>query len=365
MKVLIVNAVCGITSTGKICVKLAQKFESEGDICKIAYGRDGYVPKQFQKYSVRIGNDLDVKIHGIYTRLFDKHGLGSRRATKKFLHWAEEYNPDLLWLHNLHGYYINYEMLFKWIKSRPEMLVKWTLHDCWAFTGHCTHYMFSGCEQWKKECTNHCLEIKSYPASLFLKNCKNNYERKKKAFSNVHKMQLIVPSRWMEEQVNNSFLKEYQIKVQYNTIDYEVFRPRESLFREQYNIEDKYMILGVANNWKMRKGFEDFLQLSSLIDENSCIVLVGVTKEEIKRMPSNMIGIKRTNTQEELAEIYSTADVFVNLTYEDNFPTVNLEAEACGTRVITYGTGGASETIKRKDSVVVTTGNIMEIQKFL
>lgn len=145
MKVLFINSVCGIGSTGRICTDLAQQLEAEGNEVKIAYGRKGTVPEQFQKYAVRIGTDFDCKMHAIQTRLFDTHGFGSKRATKEFLKWAEEYKPDLLWLHNLHGYYINVEMLFDWIKKHPEMQVKWTLHDCWAFTGHCSHFTMVKC----------------------------------------------------------------------------------------------------------------------------------------------------------------------------------------------------------------------------
>ena len=152
MKVLFINSVCGIGSTGRICTDLAQQLEAEGNEVRIAYGRKGTIPEKFQKYAVRIGMDLDCKLHAIQTRLFDTHGFCSKRATKKFLEWAEAYKPDLLWLHNLHGYYINVEMLFAWIKKHPEMQVKWTLHDCWAFTGHCSHFTMVKCEQWKDHC---------------------------------------------------------------------------------------------------------------------------------------------------------------------------------------------------------------------
>ena len=164
MKILLVNSVCGIRSTGRICTDIAQEYEHEGHEVKIAYGREDTVPGRFAKYAVRIGNEWDLKLHALQTRVLDEHGFGSKAATRKFLAWAEEYNPDLLWLHNIHGYYINIEMLFAWIKTRPQMQVKWTLHDCWAFTGHCSHFTFVKCDKWKTHCRN-CEQKCEYPAS--------------------------------------------------------------------------------------------------------------------------------------------------------------------------------------------------------
>ena len=360
MKVLIINSVCGIGSTGRICTDLARSFETSGDEAKIAYGRVGAVPENFKKYSVRIGTDFDVKLHAVYTRITDKHGFGSKIATKKFLKWANEYNPDLLWLHNLHGYYINIEMLFDWIKSRPNMEVRWTLHDCWAFTGHCTHFSFAECEKWKSECNN-CIQKRKYPASYVKDNSKQNFEEKKRIFTNVKNLKLITPSNWLAELVKKSFLKEYPVEVVRNKIDTDIFKPTPSNFRYRYKLESKRIILGVANVWNERKGYSDFLKLSKLIDDNFVIVLVGVSKKQMKKLPGNIIGIPRTESKKELAEIYTEADVFINPTYEDNYPTVNLEAQACGTPCITYNTGGSVETVSKNN--VVKQGDICALLK--
>ena len=360
MKVLIINSVCGIGSTGRICTDLAQNFKTNGDEVKIAYGRSGLVPENFKKYGVRIGTDLDVKLHALYTRITDKHGFASKIATKKFLKWATEYNPDLLWLHNLHGYYINVEMLFDWIKSRPNMKVNWTLHDCWAFTGHCTYFSFVGCDKWKYGCTK-CEQKDKYPQSIFMDNCENNYKRKKCAFTNVKNMTLITPSKWLSNLVEQSFLKEYPIEVRYNTINSDVFKPTPSDFREKNGLNTKKIVLGVANGWEERKGYKDFLKLAKMLDEDYVIVLVGVSKKQLKQLPENIIGIQHTNSIQELAEIYTAADVFVNLTYEDNFPTVNLEAQACGTPCITYATGGSVESVPEEN--IVGQGDLRELIK--
>ena len=349
MKVLMINVVCGIRSTGRICTDLAAELEAQGHEVKIAYGRES-VPAEYRKYAVRIGSDLDVMLHGAFSRLFDAHGLGSRRATEAFLRLAEEYRPDLLWLHNIHGYYINYELLFSWIKKHPEMEVRWTLHDCWAFTGHCSHFTAVGCDQWKSGCTR-CVQKRRYPASLFADNCKENYARKRRAFTGVENMTLITPSRWLAELVGQSFLKEYPVEVRYNTIDTAVFKPTPSDFRERYGLDGKKIVLGVASVWDDRKGLDDFIELAKLLDDSYAVVLVGLSEKQIRALPEGIIGIRRTDSARELAAIYTAADVFVNPTHEDTYPSTNLEAQACGTPVITYRTGGSPESVPPENVV--------------
>ena len=342
MKVLMINSVCGIRSTGRICTDLAEKFIADGHTVKIAYGRE-IVPDKYKPVSIRIGNKKSVDISGIKSRLLDNEGFNSIDATKKFLKWADEYNPDLLWLHNLHGYYINIELLFNWIKSRPDMQVKWTLHDCWAFTGHCAYFTMAKCEKWKTECDN-CVQSKKYPKSLFADCSKKNFNKKKEIFNNVKNMTLITPSEWLAGLVKQSFLKDYNVEVVNNTIDTEVFKPRESDFRQRYNLNGKKIVLGVASSWGKAKGLDDLVELSGLLDNDYRMVLVGLTKKQAENVPDSIIKIIRTNNAVELAEIYSAADVFVNPTHQDNYPTVNLEARACGTPVITYNVGGSPES---------------------
>ena len=347
-----INSVCGIGSTGRICTDLAKEYEKNGDEVKIAYGRNSAVPEQLKKYAVKIGGYLNTKLHFLKTRLLDKHGFGSKYATKKFLKWVEAYNPDVLWLHNIHGYYINVEFLFKWIKSRPNMQVKWTLHDCWAFTGHCAYFTIANCDKWTEKCEK-CPQRKKYPRSI-MDNSKSNFERKKKAFTGVENMTLITPSKWLADLVKQSFLKEYPVEVRYNTIDTEIFKPTPSDFRERYKI-----VLGVASVWDERKGLDDFVKLSEMLDDNYKVVLVGVSEKQKKRLPENVLAITRTNSTQELAEIYTAADVFLNLTYEDNYPTVNLESQACGTPCITYQTGGSVESVLSEN--IVPQGDLIKL----
>ena len=360
MKVLMINSVCGIRSTGRICTDIAQVLENQGHECKIAYGRE-IVPEKYEKYSYRIGTNLDVKVHAGLSRIFDNAAFHSKRVTKKLIKWIQEYNPDVIHLHNLHGYYLHVGELFRYLKTCNKKII-WTLHDCWVFTGHCAHFDFVGCEKWKTGCFD-CPQKNRYPKSV-LKDCsKRNYYRKKQLFTGIPDLTIVTPSKWLGELVKQSFLKEYPVEVIYNGIDLEVFKPTESDFRERYNIEDKTLILGVASAWDDRKGLEDFIQLSKLLKEEYRIVLVGVSDEQKKALPPNVIGITRTNNIKELAEIYTAADVFVNLTYEDNYPTVNLEAQACGTPVITYKTGGSVESVSVES--VVKKGDLATLIEIL
>lgn len=366
MRILLINETCGIGSHGRICKDIADKYSSEGHEVKIAYGRLTQVPADCKKYAIRIGNSINVCTHALYTRLTDRHGFGSKNATKKFIKWAEKFNPDLVWLHNIHGYYINVEILFQWIKSRSDMEVKWTLHDCWPFTGHCVHFLVPHCFKWKKQCYD-CPERRHYPQSFFWDNSIQNYRRKRNAFTGVKRLSVITPSKWLKNLVEESFLKEYKVEVQYNEIDRKDFRPVSSDLRKKYRIEKKIVILGVANRWTERKGMKDLVKLSEMLDyKNYKIVLIGVNKRQKMILSSrNIIAIERTENKMELAEWYSAADIFVNPTYEDNFPTVNLEAEACGTPVITYDIGGCRETIKLQNSKCVQRGNIEEIHNWI
>lgn len=357
MKILLINGVCGIRSTGRIVAKIAGEYESKGFEVRVGYGRETCVPEECQKWALRIGASISVRVHALLTRVFDWHGdrVCSWMATRKFLKWAEEWKPDVLWLHNLHGYYINYELLFKWIKRHPEMKVKWTLHDCWAFTGHCSHFLLTDCDRWKCGCWG-CPEKSEYPATKFLSAANSNWERKKKAFCGVKKMTLITPSKWLADLTRQSFLKEYPVEVIHNTIDTTIFKPTLSDWRKRNGLEGKTVVLGVASVWDRRKGLQDFITLRRLLAENYVIVLVGLSGSQIAALPKGIVGIARTNSAKELAEIYSAVDWFFNPTHEDNYPTVNLEAAACGCRVVTYDTGGSSETVEGYDKSWVLKG---------
>lgn len=356
MKVFQINSTCGFGSTGRIAVDILKELEKNGGEGVIAYGRNS-APQNVNSY--RIGSDLDVKIHGVLSRITDRQGFYSSSATKKLIEKIKDYNPDIIHLHNIHGYYLNVAILFEFLKEYNKPIV-WTLHDCWAFTGHCAYFSFNGCEKWKTEC-NTCPLKKDYPTSLVMDNSNKNYKQKKELFTKPASITFVTPSNWLKDLTEKSFLGKYPVKVINNGIDLNKFKPTESDFREKNNLQDKFIILGVASVWEERKGLKDFIKLNEMLCENEKIVLVGLDDNQLATLPQNIIGIKRTNSIEELAELYSAADVFVNPTYEDNYPTTNLEAISCGTPVVTYITGGSPESVFEGNGYSVPQGDINAI----
>lgn len=360
MKVLQINSVCGIGSTGRIATDIHQILKSKGHESYIAYGRSEAINCED---TLRIGNRIDLYAHVASTRFFDKHGFGSKKSTRAFIQKIEKLNPDVIHLHNIHGYYLNVEILFDYLKKKNKPVV-WTLHDCWSFTGHCTHFDYIECERWRDGCYA-CPQKKKYPMSNFSDNSKNNFNEKNSIFNGIKNLVLVAPSEWLANLVEKSFLKDYQLEVINNGIDLKAFKPIESDFRKEYNILNKFIILGVASVWNRRKGLNFFIELAKKLNDDEVIALVGLSEKQKRELPKNIIGFTRTNNIQELAEIYSVADVFVNPTLEDNFPTTNLEAIACGTPVITFETGGSVESIDEKTGVIVRKGELKELAQII
>ncbi len=361
MKVLMINVVCGIRSTGRICTDLATALEAQGHEVKIAYGREE-VPERFQKYAVRIGTDLDVKIHGIKTRLLDGCGFGSKKATEKFIEWVKEYDPDVIHLHNIHGYYINIEVLFNYLLTCDKKII-WTLHDCWAFTGHTAYCDVANCERWITGC-HECPLKHEYPAS-YVDRSKSNWVKKKNLMDGIPNLTIVTPSEWLAGLVRKSFLAQYPVTIIHNGIDTSQFYPMENDTREFFGIGDKFMLLGVSTSWDEMKGFSDYLKMADMLGDEYQVVLVGLTKEQKEKLPRNVIGIERTNSVKELAQLYTAADLFLNLSYCENYPTVNLEAIACGTPVLTYRTGGSPETVIDNCGTVVPKGELKSVIRII
>lgn len=341
MKVVSINTVCN-GSTGKIMGSISSSLIESGEEAFCIYGRrKGYANIPCKK----IGGFFSFWYHVFLTTFFDLHGHGSYFKTKKIVRELKKLNPDIIQLHNIHGYYINYKVLFDYLKNEFQGRVFWTLHDCLPMTGHCAYFSNVSCEKWKSGCHN-CPNKKKYPISLVFDRSKKNYEEKKKLFADP-RITIITPSIWLQDIVSKSFLKVCNVKTINNGINLEIFKPKkdESIY-DKYNIpKDKKVLLGVASVWEKRKGFDDFLMLSKLIKDDYVIVLVGLNDKQINKLKQykNIIGIKRTENQDDLASLYSLSYVLINPTYEDNYPTVNIEALASGTRVIAYDTGGCVE----------------------
>jgi glycosyltransferase involved in cell wall biosynthesis len=355
MKVLQINTMVNTTSTGRIAEEIGQTLLNGGHESYIASAVTG--PDGSDSRHIQIGNTLDRYAHGIKTRLFDRHGFGSRNATQKLIQEIKRVDPDVIGLHNLHGYYLNIEVLFNYLKQVQKPVI-WTFHDCWPFTGHCSYFDYVGCEKWKTECHD-CPLSDKYPASWIVDNSRDNFHRKSELFNGLQNMRVVTPSHWLKKLVNQSFLSSYLVEVIHNGIDLEQFRPVEvEDIKARYHLSGKHLILGVASVWDRRKGLKYFLELSHRLDDRFRIALIGLSKKQAKKLPDNIIPIPRTEHIDELVSFYSAADVFLNPTLVDNFPTTNLEALACGTPVITFNTGGSPEAISEDTGIVVERKNV-------
>ena len=321
----------------------------------IAYGR---FPRPSQSKLIRIGSDLDTMLHGIETRLFDRHGLGSRKATRNLIKQIEVIRPNVIHLHHLHGYYINIVLLFEYL-ANAGIPVVWTFHDCWSFTGHCAFFDFAGCDKWKSEC-DHCPQIREYPQSLLVDRSKKNFQRKKELFTSVPQLTIVSVSRWLDELVHQSFFSNTSHTFIYNGINLETFKASEDMVatRQKYNVDGKFVILGVATTWDRRKGLSDFIELSKRLRENEQIILVGLSEIQKNELPDNIIGLSRTDSKQDLVELYSASDVFLNLSEEETFGLTTVEAMACGTPVIVYNKTASPELVKPETGIIIEKGNI-------
>lgn len=346
MKVVQINMTCGSGSTGKICVGISKVLNSNGVENYVIYSTGN------SDYSGAIKcTEALPKLQALRSRILGNYGFNSSGTTRRMIEELDRIQPNIVHLHNLHGHNCNLEMLMNYFREKKIKLF-WTFHDCWAFTGYCPYYDMVACNQWKEAGCHSCPQKKRY--SWFFDRSAMLFEKKKQLLAGLD-LTIITPSQWLADQVKQSFLKDCPVKVINNGIDLDIFQPRVSRFREKYHIsENKSILLGVASKWVPRKGADVFIRLAKRLDpEKFQIVLVGTDEKVDKLLPANVISIHRTENQIQLAEIYSAADLFVNPTREENFPTVNLEALACGTPVLTFRTGGSPECIDEKTGMVV------------
>ena len=360
MKVLQINTLVNSGSHGRIAEDIGLQVQEAGGESYIAFGRG---EARSRSQTVKIGGRFDTWTHLLRSRLFDRHGFASYRASRNFLRKVDRIRPDIVHLHNIHGYYLHIGLLFDYLAAKGIPVV-WTLHDCWAFTGHCSYFDHIGCEKWKTHCVS-CPNIGAYPASWFLDRSQRNFTDKRRLFTAPESMVLVTPSKWLSELVSDSFLAGYPVEVIHNGIDQQVFRPGIDTgeIKKKYGLEGKKIILGVASIWSARKGLSDFIKLSSLLHADERIVLIGLDDRQLKGLPSNITGLSKTENIHELAAFYNLADVFVNPTYLDNFPTTNIESLSCGTPVVSYNSGGSPEAVDSQTGVVVPKGDIEGLRK--
>lgn len=342
MKIVAINGV-NFGSTGNIMLQIGKLAEEKGDVFYPCFPDSRSNGRKKLEKHVSTGGRIQRNLHIKFAEFTGFHDCFSAFATRKFIKALEKIGPDIIHLHNLHGDYVNLAMLFRYIKKH-NIPVVWTLHDCWSFTGQCPYFDMAACDKWKTGC-HHCPQTNEYPSAR-VDNTSFMWKKKRKWFSGVENLTIVTPSQWLADLVKQSYLKDYPVKVINNGIDLSVFKPIASNFREKYGIhQDKFVLLGVAFGWGIRKGLDVFIELAKRLDDRFQIVLVGTDEVADKLLPDNIISINRTQNQKELAEIYTAADLFVNPTREDNYPTVNMEALACGTPVLTFNTGGSPEPI--------------------
>lgn len=345
MRVLQINVAANVGSTGKIGEEIGKALIKHGHESYMAYGRTA---RKSASTLIKIGNKLDQYIHGAYTLLTDKHGFASVAATKKLIKTIETINPDLIALHNLHGYYINIAILFDYLEKVQKPVV-WTFHDCWPFTGHCSHFENVSCYKWQTQCES-CPKTHYYPKS-YIDNAKFNFIHKKRLFTSLKDLTIVTPSHWLRNYTVQSFFSNYPVQTIPTGIDLDVFKPNVLKNERPY-------LLFVSNVWVHTKGYQDIFKLRKLVDTKIDFIIVGLSAKQLKTLPDGIKGYTRTHDINQLVDLYANAMCLINPTYSDNFPTVNIEALACGTSVITYDSGGSPEAIDANTGYVVAKGDI-------
>lgn len=353
MKIVQINAYCGVGSTGKICKSISEMLTDNGIENYILYTQRKNEYPLGIKYG---GNAFYTRIQSLKSRLLGNNGFNSVADTRRLIKILDEVQPNIVHLHNLHAQNCNLKILFGYLK-RNKIKIIWTFHDCWAFTAYCYYFDMIACEQWKNGCHSCKLGRKH---SWFMNKSTKTWNEKKKMIEGLD-ITVVTPSKWLAEKVSHSFFGRQKILVINNGIDLSLFKPKENDVREKYRIENKYMLLGVADLWDKRKGIDIFIQLSELLNEKFVIVLIGTNEKIDKVLPNNIISIHHTYNQDELVEFYSSADVFVNPTREEVLGLVNIEALACGTPVVTFDSGGSSECIDETCGIVVEKDNIGDL----
>ena len=339
-----INVTANWGSTGKIAETIGNAAISRGWDGYLAYGRWA---NPSTSRVIKVGSRLNTYIHYAFDRLLDKEGRSSVRATKELVKQIADIKPDVVQLHNIHDHYLNYQILFEYL-NQTNIKVVWTFHDCWAFTGHCYHFVQVDCMKWKSMCEN-CVQ-----RHRFVDRSTENFLLKKSLFTACKNLTIVACSEWMGNFVKESFLKDKPLHVIHNGIDLNIFKPLpEARIRD-----GKFRLIAVSNVWTRSKGLYDLFKLRDLLSDDYEMTIVGLSPDQISKLPDGIRGIQRTQDIQELVRLYNEADVLVNPTYADTFPTVNLEALACGTPVITYRTGGSPEAVDALTGVVVGLGDV-------
>lgn len=357
-KLLQIDSCLNMLSTGQITESIGKRAIKRGWDTFIIHGAR-YIRSGSCMKSVQAESKWGEYAHYFEGLFLDNHGLSSRFSTKKMIEKIKEIKPDIIQLHCIHGYYLNYKLLFDYLNI-TNIPVVWTFHDCWSFTGHCSHFIMAGCEKWKTGC-NDCPLKGDYPKS-FVDFSPRNYEIKKQLFTSNNNLHIVTVSKWLESLARQSFFSDKEITTIYNGVDRDVFHKVESgELRRHLHLDNKNVLVAAATSWNKYKGLYDYIKLSERLPDNTSLVLIGLTKDQIKTMPSNIIGIEKTNSAKELACYYSMADIVLNLSYAETFGLTTVEGMACGTPGIVYNTTASPELITPETGFVVETGSVNQV----
>lgn len=359
MRVVQINRDIGTGSVGKIVESLYWGIKKGGGECLVCYAGNNYstIP---ETDTLRFGNKVDIIIHAGLAKITDKTGYYSTIVTKGLIKKIREYEPNIVHIHAGYGYYLNIRRLYGFLEKQNCKVIL-TLHSCWEFTGHCCHFMYSNCKKWRTGCYK-CVEKGSYPESFIFDNSRRNYLLKKKTIGSLKNLIIVAPSEWMKKEAQQSFLRDCPVFVVNNGINLIMFKPTK-IEGDLFGLDiRKKIILGVASRWSKRKGIDDFIKLSQTMPDDYQIALVGGNLKTLKCTSHKIICIDRTENVKQLSQLYTISTILFNPTYEDNYPTVNLEAIACGTPVITYNTGGSGEIVNELGvGRVIDKGNISDV----
>lgn len=357
MKVLFINTVFERSSTGRIIHDICVRLRQQGHDSMVIYGR---YPVQSEFPSMCFNSKIENILHGVNTRLFDRHGFGPKATTKKIIETIKHYQPDIIHLHNIHGYYVNIKLLFQFLKQM-DLPVVWTVHDCWPYTGHCVYYDYIGCDKWKTECCQ-CPKKREYPASYGIDNSKRNYNQKRELFNSIPNLTLVAVSDWLKEQLGMSFLKHHRIQRIYNGIDQTVFRPIKTDIKKRMGLEGKKVFLAVSDGWSERKGKNLLYQFTDYLNPDEVLIMVGLSEKDLKSCPKQLLGMGRTENLQQLVELYSAADIVLNPSYEETFGMITAEALSCGTPVIVSNATASPELVNSTCGRIIEKGNISDLR---
>lgn len=357
-KILQISIEVNSGSVGRIAENIGIKVLEEGWESYITFARN-HLPSKSK--TIKIGNKFDIYWHGLNTRLFDSHCLHSKSATRKLIDEIIRIKPDIIHLHHIHGYYINMNLLFNYIRQTNTPIV-WTFHDCWSYTGHCTHYSAVKCYKWETEC-NCCIQKQVYPATLFWDRSRKNFQTKKELFLSIDNLTIVCVSKWLQNEVKRSFFKDVDNRLIYNGVNTNIFKPLDNIndIKLHYGLNNKYIILGVSSPWTIKKGYADFLKISQYLKEDEIIVMVGLSKSQLRELPANILGFERTENLQQLVELYNIADVYLNLSVEETFGMTNIESYACGTPIIVYNKTACPEVVDNSTGIIAEYGEIKNI----